>query len=468
MQTHALVVLCSAAVVTGCASFSPDAGFGEVGAIARERLNKDVAWPRQADQRESIQTRVDELLKQPLGVEDAVQIALLNNRGLQASFDELGIAEADRVQAGRLPNPGFSFARLRRGDEVEIERGVHFSLMSLLTLPLASRIEERRFEQIRLAVAARMLDVAADTRKAYFQTVAATETAKYMEQVTESAETAAELARRMRRAGNVSQLTLAREEASYAETLAQLARARQAAVSHRERLTRLMGLWEERTRFALPDRLPDLPASAKEPKAVEKTALTERLDVQMAKRQTEALARSLGLTRVTRFVNVLDFGYQRNSETGEPRQTGYEISFELPLFDFGTTRVAKAEALYMQAFNRAAETAINARSEARDAYLTYRTSYDLTKHYRDEIVPLRKRISDENLLRYNAMQIGVFELLADSREQVASVSRAIEALRDFWLAESDLQMALSGTSPGALSGAAASAAIPAEAPGGGH
>lgn len=468
MQIHTLVVLLSAALVGGCAGFSPDAGFGEVGAIARERLNKDVAWPRQADQRESMQTRLDELLKQPLSVDDAVQIALLNNRGLQASFDELGIAEADRVRAGRLPNPGFSFARLRRGDEVEIERGVHFSLLGLLALPLASRIEERRFVQTRLAVAARMLSLAADTRKAYFQIVAARETAKYMEQVTESTETAVELARRMRRAGNISQLTLTREEAFHAETLAELARARQAAVSHRERLTRLMGLWGEQVRFALPDRLPDLPASANELDTVEKTALTERLDVQMAKRETEAFAQSLGLTRATRFVNVLDLGYQRNSETGEPRQTGYEISFELPLFDFGTTRVAKAEALYMQAFNRAAETAINARSEARDAYLTYRTAYDLTKHYRDEIVPLRKRISEENLLRYNAMQIGVFELLADSREQVASVNRAIEMLRDFWLAESDLQMALSGRSPGALSGAAASTAIPAGAPGGGH
>jgi outer membrane protein TolC len=98
----------------------------------------------------------------------------------------------------------------------------------------------------------------------------------------------------------------------------------------------------------------------------------------------------------------------------------------------------------MQAVNRVAENAVNARSEVRQAYLGYRTSYDIARHYRDEIVPLKKQIADENLLRYSGMLIGVFDLLADARSQIASVNSYIEALRDFWLAQSDLQMALIG------------------------
>ena len=135
----------------------------------------------------------------------------------------------------------------------------------------------------------------------------------------------------------------------------------------------------------------------------------------------------------------------RNSSNEAPTQRGWEIGFELPLFDWGGARVAQAEArLHAGACTAPRETAIDARSEVREAYGAYRTAYDIARHYRDEIVPLRKRIADENVLRYNGMLIGVFELLADARAQIASVNAAIEAQRDFWLAEADLDMALIG------------------------
>jgi outer membrane protein TolC len=170
----------------------------------------------------------------------------------------------------------------------------------------------------------------------------------------------------------------------------------------------------------------------------------------------------LGLTKATRFINLLDVGYMRNSFNEEPtREKGYEIELQIPLFDWGSARVARAEATYMQAVNRAAETATNARSEVRDAYSAYRSAYDIARHYRDEIVPLKKRISDEQLLRYNGMLISVFELLADSRTQVQSVNGAIEALRDFWMSESALQMAQTGRSASPASSGKTSSA-PAE------
>lgn len=465
---RALVFAFVTATLGGCATFSDDGGFGAVESVAQERLDKQLTWARTDDEHESIRKRVAELLAQPLTADAAVQIALLNNRGLQATFAELGIAEADRVRAGRLPNPGFSYARLRRGDEIEIERGVHFSLSALIALPFASRVEGRRFEQTKLAVAGEMLSLAAQTRRAFYQAIAVQEAAKYMQDVALAAEAGAALASRMAQAGNWSKLAQAREHAFYAEATAQLARARQAALSERERLTRLMGLSGEQARYSLPDRLPDLPKVARELNDVEQTALSQRLDVQMATRETEAVAGSLGLTKATRFINVLELGYLRNSETDKPIQTGYEISLELPLFDFGSARVAKAEAIYMQAVNRTAEIAVNARSQARETYHGYRTAYDLARHYRDEVVPLRKKISEENLLRYNGMLIGVFELLADAREQVASVNAYLESLRDFWLADADLELTLTGKSPGVLASAVNfRAGMPASS-GGGH
>ena len=460
-----LAMLASAAVLGGCASFTPDGGFATVEKTTKDRLGKDVQWARSDADQDSISKRVDELLSKPLTVDAAVQVALLNNRGLQADFQELGITEAEVVQAGRLPNPGFSFGRMSQGDEREIERGLHFNLARLVAMPLIGRMEARRFEQVQARVSMNVLSLAADTRKAYFTALAAEETVRYMRQVKQAADASAELARRMEQVGNFNKLQRAREQSFYANAALQLARAEQAQRSTRERLVRLLGLWGAQTQFALPERLPDLPPSPLELPDVEQVALAQRLDVQGARQAAEMTASNLGLTRTTRFVNVLELGLARNSSNEAPTQRGWEIGFELPLFDWGGARVARAEAIYMQTLHRAAETAINARSEVREAYTGYRSAYDIARHHRDEVVPLNQRIAEENVLRYNGMFIGVFELLADARTQIASVNASIEALRDFWIAQADLDMALIGKP--SLS-AAAGPAMAAEAAGPGH
>jgi outer membrane protein TolC len=172
--------------------------------------------------------------------------------------------------------------------------------------------------------------------------------------------------------------------------------------------------------------------------------MSQRLDVQGARQASELTARNLGLTRTTRFINVLELGAKRVGSNEGPTERGWEVGFELPLFDWSGARVARAEAVYMQSLHRAAETAVNARSEVREAYTGYRSAYDIARHQRDEVVPLSQRIAEENLLRYNGMLIGVFELLADARTQIAVVHGSIQALRDFWIAQADLDMALIG------------------------
>ncbi|QTN24104.1 TolC family protein [Rhizobacter sp. AJA081-3] len=436
--------LALAALLAGCASFSADGGFGQVEQVAKDRLGKDLYWARTEEQQSRIDQRVAELLSRPLSADDAVQLALLNNRGLQAAFFELGIGEADLVQAGRLPNPGFSFGRVTRGDEIELERGLHFDLAALIAMPMRRGLESRRFAQTQGAAASSVLALAADTRKAWVQAVATEETLRYTRQVMQAAEAGAELARRMAQVGNFNKLQQAREQGFYADAALNLARAQQARLAARERLIRLLGLWGTQTQFTLPERLPDLPPQPADLPDIERTALAQRLDLQAAKLAAEQTARNLGLTKTTRFVNVLELGAVRNSSNEAPTQRGWEVSFELPLFDWGSSRVARAESVYRQSLQRAAETAINARSEVREAYGAYRTAWDIAKHQRDEIVPLRQRIAEENLLRYNGMLIGVFELLADARAQIAGVNASIDALRDFWLAQADLDMAMLG------------------------
>lgn len=451
-------------VLVGCASFSPDGGFGAVDRLATERVGQTPSYQRTAEQSDAGHARVAELLKQPLSADSAVEIALLNNRELQAGYAELGIAESDLVRAGRLANPSFTFGRLSGNGAVEIDRAVLFDVLGLFTMPLARQAEQRRFEQAQLQAAYDTVGVASEARKAFFEAVAAQQLVGYFAQVKDAAEASNDLARRMVAAGNFSKLAQMREQSFYSDATTQLARARHQVVAAREQLVRALGLTGEQLDFRLPERLPDLPAVPAEPRDAEQTAMEKRLDVLMARRATEATAKSLGLTKTTRFVNVLHAGYQNKSATGEQRSNGYEIELALPLFDFGSARVARAEATYLQAMNRTAAVAVKARSEVRESYSAYRTAYDLARHYRDEVVPLRKRITEENLLRYNGMLASVFDLLADSKDQIAGVVGAVNALRDYWIAETQLQTAITGRSPGggsAVAGAQAATSGPA-------
>ncbi|MEB0013218.1 TolC family protein [Glaciimonas sp. Gout2] len=442
-----LVLTASVLFLGGCASLSQDGGFSSVQSMTKERIGQEVKWVKSDADVNSVAMTIEPLLTKPLNVDDAVKIALLNNKGLQASYSELGIAEANFVQAGRLKNPSFTFGRLRRGDDIEIDRTLMLPIMSLLTMPIASKLERRYFEQAQLLAAAEVLAVADATRRSYFAAVSAQETVKYLTQVSTSAEGGAQLARQMAAVGNWSKLEHLRQQSFYADVTVQLARAAQMQVAEREKLTRLLGLWGSGTAFQLPARLPDLPKAPEEIVDVEVQAMQNRLDIMMAKRELAALATSLGLSKATRFINILDVGLMHNNYNQSPlRENGYSIQLEIPLFDWGGARVAKSEALYMQAVNRSAELAVNARSEVRVAYADYRSSYDIARHYRDEIVPLKKRISDEQMLRYNGMLISVFDLLADARAQVISVNGAIEALRDYWIADSTLKMAQTGRS----------------------
>jgi outer membrane protein TolC len=439
------ITLIAATLLAGCTSFSADSGLGPAQQAAQQRLgSKELIWARSDADRERIDTRVAELLRAPLNADAAVQITLFNHRGLQASFHDLGISEAEMVQASRLPNPGFSFAKLKAGDEREIDRGFHFSLARVIAMPWLREAAQRRFEATQGAVALRVLEHGAATRKAWVQAVAAQEGVRYAQQVMRAAEASAELARRMQQVGNFNALQRSREQAFYADAALGVARAEQAERSAREKLTRLMGLWGTQTGFLLPERLPDLPSQTKDLPDVERMALAQRLDVQSARLAAQQLAAQQGLASAAVFTDGLEIGMQRNSYNNALTQRGWELGFELPLFDWGDARRAAADHSLRQAMLRAEQAAIDARSEVREAYGAYRSAFDIARHHLDEIVPLRKKILDENVLRYNGMLIGVFELLADARLQITSVNAAIDAQRDFWLAEADLDMALIG------------------------
>ena len=438
-----------AAVALGaCSTLAPDGGVERVGALSRERGVTVPIERSDADEGDA-DVRVRALLRESVTADAAVEVALRRNGGFRARVAELAAADADRVQAGRLANPSFSYSDKRGPGVRSIERALTVNVMSLVMLPLNQKLATRRFEEAQLRLAGEAVSLAAQTRQAWIRAVAAAEQKAYFEQAHDLALASAELAARMRAAGSYSELQRLREQAFAAETAAALARARNSAKAERERLVRLMAVWGSEADFTLPSRLPELPPSMQAPSDAERIAMERRIDVLSARRAAEATAEALELTRITRFVNVLHAGYTNESERGEPRADGYEVELELPLFDFADAKQRRAEAVYLAAVARTRETAINARSDVRERHAALATAYDLARHYRDRVVPLRKAIAEEMMLRYNGMLIGIFELLADAREQVASVNQAIETSRDFWIAESRFRQALvGGTSTG--------------------
>ena len=440
----------AAFALIGCSTFSADGGFDPVRKQTRAYLDKDVHWSRSEEERAKGDAQVAELLSHAMSSEDAVQIALLNNRALQASFEELGVSEADLVQSGRLPNPRFTLRHAGFAAEYDIEETLSFNVLSLFTAPYAHEIEKRRFAQVQSAVVIAVVQLVNDTRQTYFAAVAAHESVHYLEQVKTAAEASAELARRMLVAGNWNVLDHAREQSFNSDASLRLTRANLIEISAREKLQRIMGLSGEQQAFQLADRLPDLPQHIEALPDVEQIILQNRIDLRLKRLQIDELARTLGLDKATRFINVLDVGPTRvlQGAASRPYERGYEVALEIPIFDGGGARVKRAEAVYSQAVDRFTQAAIDARSQIRVAYAAYRSNFDMATRQRDEVVPTRKLIVEQNLLRYNASLISVFDLSADARSQIEGVNDYIQSVRDFWMAKSELDTALLGnTSP---------------------
>ena len=447
-----LLMTLAALGVDGCTGFTQDGGFDAVADAARQQrlATRDIEWPRTPQERAKAGAEVAALLEgRPLSAEDAVQIALLNNRMLQGAFEELGISEADLVQAGRLPNPRFDLRHASAAGQYDVEETLSLNVLSLLTMPYARDIEKQRFAQTQRVAVLRVAQLAKDTREAYYAAVAAREARGYLEQVRAAAETGATLAQRMVAAGNWNRLDQAREQNFYIDAVRSSTYAELAETAAREKLIAVMGLPGEKSgvlSLQLAQVLPTLPASVENLPDIEGALLQDRLDLQLMRMRMDELQRRLKLTRSTRFVNVLEAGATRVQQGSRdaPYERGYTITLEIPILDSGSARVKRSEAIYAQAVDRFTQAAIEARSQIRLAYANYHAAFELAKQQRDEVLPLRKAVTEENLLRYNASQISIFELLSGAAAQAAGFDGYIQRLRDFWIAKSQLDAALLG------------------------
>ena len=487
-------------LLTGCVTAEQvaiysdrEAGFSTVLAQASAvTKGKQSVWIQNQEQAQETATRVHALIhKRKISADTAVQIALLNNKGLQAAYAELGLSAAEAWQQTMLQNPTVSAGMLGIGAPGlglfrAIEGMIANNLLSLATQKRRVEVADTRFRQAQMRAVVETLKLAAETRRAWIVAVSAFETVTYLKQAQLTADAASELARKLGETGAIPKAEQAREQVFYAELTGQLAEARLAANLAKEELTRLMGLWGTDVDYFVPDRLPTLPARLALKDRIEAEALKQRVDLKVAKLELEAVAQSYGLTEATRYVTDLElivgFEAEREIETeyeldngkleeSTTRQTvitpQIELEFVIPIFDSGKARMRKAELSYMQAANLLAEKAVNIRSEARSAYTAYRSTFDIALHYRNAVVPLRSKIEQESLLTYNGMITNTFELLADSRAKMSAILLASNAKREFWLAEANLSASIFGGG-GSAGGPSENTAAVADSGGAGH
>ena len=436
-------------VLAGCATVDIDQSVKDTNEALPGFTGGKLELSRTGEQRHAREKLSSELLAKPLSMDGAVQLALANSPSVQALIAQSWSEMATANQVGRIGNPIFAFERVRVGEELEIGRLLSIGLLDLITLPQRQVISRNQVAQARTQLSANVVEQVSQVRQAWVRAVATRQLLAYAEQVNRSAQASADLARRMQQAGNFSKLQRARQQAFYADAASQLASATHAATAAREELVRQLGLTGEQAReLKLPDRLPDLPKQAQAPTEVSAAATQQRLDVQLSRLQLENAGRSQGLTLLNSLFDI-EAGARRdtifdNAEGTKETGRGFELGIRLPLFDWGGAQRASMNAQSLLAANRYDSVVRAASSQLRESYSAYRTTYDIARHYRDEVVPLRNTISEENVLRYNGMLIGVFELLADHRDQVGTVMAAINAQQQFWLAEAGLQSSLIG------------------------
>ena len=435
--------------LAGCASVDIDQTLQDTNRQTGDFTQGKLELSRTTEQRQARAKLSAELLAKPLGMDDAVQLALSNSPAVQTLLAQswLNLAQAD--QSGRIANPVFTFERIRFGSELEIGRLLSFGLLDLLTLPQRQAIAQGRTAQAKVQLAANVVEQVTQVRQSWVRAVSAQQSLQYAEQINTTAQASAELAKRMQQVGNFTKLQRARQQVFYADAVAKLASAKHVVTATREELTRQLGLTDtQAAELKLPERLPDLPKTAKQPDAVNTVAPTQRLDVQMARNQLDVAGKSQGLALLNSVVDV-ELGIRRDTVfdnaagVSTPRK-GFELGIRLPVFDWGHAQRDAMNANSLAAANRYDSTVRGATSQLRESYSAYRTAYDVARHYRDEIVPLRKTMGEENALRYNGMLISVFEYIADNRDQISSVVAAIEAYQQFWLADAALSASMTG------------------------
>jgi cobalt-zinc-cadmium efflux system outer membrane protein len=445
-----LILWLLASLAAGCAA--PKASLDRLQATVGERTGKRVHWNRGGPEDAQIEQGVQTLLRRPLTAERAVQVALLNNRELQARFEEIGIAQAELIEAGLLSNPNFS-ASFRFPDRspsgTNIEYSIAQNFLDLLVMPLRKRVAAAQAAETETRVADEILKLAAEAKIAFYTVQARQQLLDRLRVISETNETAAEFTKRLHDAGNTSDLELANQQGSYEQSRLELAQTELQVRRDRERLNRLLGLWGTNTNWTMADHLPELPGRESSLQHLESRAIAQRLDLQAARMRLDLVGQSLALRTKTRYLPAgIKIGVDTEKEPDGQRVTGPTLDLELPIFNQGQGEIAKLTAQYRQAQRELEAMAINIRSEVREARDQLTAARDLTSYIGKRLLPTQQQALNLTLQQSNFMLKGAYDLLLAKQNEVAAERSYIEAWRDYWIARAELERAVGGNLSG--------------------
>jgi cobalt-zinc-cadmium efflux system outer membrane protein len=413
----------------------------------KERTGLAVRWQKDAAAREQALADVRALLKKPLTVNSAVQIALLNNRELLATFEDVGVSAADLREAGTWKNPSVDLS-VRFPDRppsgANWEEAAAFDLLDLLMLPLRKRVAADRLAAAQSRVADETVRLVSEVKTAMYELQADGAMLAHRQTIVDINNTAVDLSQRQHEAGNITDLALAQQQAAYNGARLELAMAEKAQREHREKLNRLLSLWGGDTAWKIAGGLPPLPESDVALRGLESLAVAQRLDLGAAQMELAGVVRALGLTKAYRYIGALEFGVDTERDPDRTSVTGPTLRLEFPLFNHGQARVAKNEAELRRAERKLEALAIGMRADVRALHDKLAALREAAHFFQNEVVPTRRAITAGMLLHYNGMLVGNFELFLTRAEQIEAEHKSIEALRDYWMTRAELERAVGG------------------------
>jgi len=461
MHRCALLRACALAVaafLAGCATIPKDAGFGDVQRLTADRTGYVVQWNGHTTDDQAVAAKVHELLHGPLTADQAVQIALLNNHHLQATFEDLGIAQADLVQAGLLKNPIFDLGvrfpdRGPSGTYLDIAAADDF--LDIALIPARKKVAQAQFDRAKAKVADEILTLCAQARAAFYACQAAQQMAQLQQTIAQASGASLTVAQKLHDAGNLTDLDFASQRALDTRSKVALADAQAAAIEAREQVNSITGVGTSDTQWKIFAPLPDLPVHEISTDGLESLAARQRQDLAAARQDVIVQARTLGATVDNRFLQELAIGPEFEHETDGQWRIGPTVSVSVPLFDQGRARTARAQAMLRQSEERYYALVVDVRSQVRAAGARLLNARQKALLCRDQVLPAEQDLLRQTQLQYNGGFVGVFRLLQARRDQIDAAREYVQALRDYWTARANLDRAVGGRLPPAVSPATA-------------
>ena len=445
-----IVAIAVMVVVSGCASVSKQAGFSAVQEELGQRIDYALVWNTDADAEKKVAQSIRELLEKPLSADAAVQIALLNNGRLHAVYEELGIGQAAVIDAGLASNPKlhgnatfghFDDHSQESGGEYALEVGMDF--LSILHAQMRATVAEAEFEVAKLRVTGAVMDLAAQTRLAYYRAQAAEQLLEMMRQIAEATDAGQEFTRRLFEAGNIVELDLLLQQSLSRNTQMGVASAELAVAESREELNAMMGLWGEDVSWRISSRLPEIPAEARELVNLEKIAIEKSIDLAIARQKIIAIGMQLGIAKATALVPSLGLGAELERAASD-WATGPLIGFEIPIFDRNQGKVALANSELRRRQQEYHALGVEIRAAVRAARHRLTTARQTALFSQNEILPLRRKIVEQVQLQYNAMQVGTPRLLLAKQQEIEAGQGYIQSLFSYHVARVELEQILAG------------------------